>query len=226
MRAVEVNGVVTSVGYMNRYRASVRRARSLLAGEQVLGFSAHWIGAAYRVPWCGDPALSGGQINEQCTHVVDLARHLVGEVVDVDASAQPHPEGKGFASVSVLLRFETGALGTLLCGCLAQEKQIGCRVFTVRGQIALEGWDFKWSPSPVFGDGSDLEPAQDVFLQECAAFLGATASGNTEAIRCDLKDALETQQVVDAIRSVLADHGLPDLLDVPLAERDHAVASG
>jgi len=35
----------------------------------------------------------------------------------------------------------------------------------------LDGYDFKWSPSAAFGDGSDLEPADDVFVAECAAFL-------------------------------------------------------
>jgi predicted dehydrogenase len=143
---------ITSVGYMNRYRASVRRARSLLEGETVLGFTAHWVGAAYRVPWWGNPELSGGQLNEQCTHLIDLARHLVGEVTEVNAFAQPSPEGNGSAAVSILLRFRNGVLGTVICGCLANEKQIGCRVFTPRGQLVLDGWDFKWSPSAAFGD--------------------------------------------------------------------------
>lgn len=224
LRAAVEEGVVTSVGYMNRYRASVRRARSLLAGQQVLGFSAHWVGAAYQVPWWSDPALSGGQINEQCTHVVDLARHLVGEVAEVDALAQPHPDGKGFASVSVALRFDTGALGTILCGCLAREKQIGCRVFTARGALSLEGWNFAWSPSPAFGDGADLGASQDVFLEECAAFLGAVASGSTEAIGCDLADALRTQQVVDAVRAALAARA-QNRIEVTRLGGNHAVAS-
>ena len=50
LTAFRAAGVPTSVGYMNRYRSAVRRVRSLLAGETVLGFSAHWVGAAYKVP--------------------------------------------------------------------------------------------------------------------------------------------------------------------------------
>ena len=86
LAAFRHKGTITSVGYMNRYRASVRRARSLLEGENVLGFAAHWVCAAYRVPWWGDQALSGGQLNEQCTHLIDLARHLAGEVTEVNAT--------------------------------------------------------------------------------------------------------------------------------------------
>lgn len=213
LRAVEETGVITSVGYMNRYRASIQRARSILDGEQALGFSAHWVGAAYKVPWWGDPALSGGQINEQCTHAIDLARHLVGEVVEVDAFAQPHGQGQGFASVAVLLRFESGALGTVTCGCLAQEKQIGCRVFTPKRQLALEGWDFR--------DGVEPGAPEDVFLEECAAFLGAVATRDTRAIRSDLQDALKTQQVVDAVRAALSGLGRQRLVGEATIEREH-----
>jgi predicted dehydrogenase len=193
---------------MNRYRGAVRRARAFLQKEQVLGFTAHWICAAYRVPWWGNPELSGGQLNEQCTHLVDLARHLGGEVDEVDAISQPAAEGSvGTAAVSILLRFRSGALGTILCGCLASEKQIGLRVFTPKGQISLEGWDFKWESSAVFGDGRDLDPAEDVFLAECAAFLDAVRSGDAHEIRCDLAEAMRTQRVVDAIQAALRGEG-------------------
>jgi predicted dehydrogenase len=203
LEAARAGGVLTSVGYMNRYRGSVRRAREVLAGEAVLGFAAHWMGAPYRVPWWGDPARSGGQLNEQCTHVLDLARHLAGEVAEVHAIAQPSADpAAATAAVSVLLRFRSGALGTVLCGCLASEKQIGCRVFTARGQVALEGWDFRWSPG-TFGDAGGLDAAEDPFLEECAAFLDAVRSGDGGRIRCDLAEAMRTQRVVDAARAAL-----------------------
>jgi predicted dehydrogenase len=210
LKAVRETSLVTSVGYMNRYRASVEHAREVLSAEAPLGFVAHWFGAAYRVPWWGDPALSGGQLNEQCTHLVDLARHLIGEVADVKAVAQPAQEGaRGFASVSIALRFETGALGTMTCGCLAREKQIGCRIFTARGQISLDGWEFKWLASP-FGDGAKLAVG-DPFVAEASAFLNAVRTGDPRAIRCDLADAMKTQRVVDAIAAALAGSGRQDV---------------
>lgn len=210
LRSVRGSRLITSVGYMNRYRPSVRRVREVLEKEPALGFSAHWVCAAYRVPWWGDPALSGGQINEQCTHLIDLARHLMGEVAEVNAFARAGVDGPGHSAVSVLLRFRSGALGTVICSSLATEKQIGCRVFTPRGQLALDGWDFKWSPSAAFGDGTDLEK-EDVFLAECAAFLDAVRTGETRSVLCDLADAMQTQRVVDAIRASLAE-GAPQPL--------------
>ena len=225
LKALRARGTITSVGYMNRYRASVQRARKVLEGEMVLGFAAHWVGAAYRVPWWGDPAQSGGQLNEQCTHLIDLARYLVGEVTEVSAFAQPNPDGAaGNASASLLLRFESGLLGTVICGSLAKEKQIGCRVFTPRGQLVLDGWDFKWSPSAVFGDGSDLDPSEDVFAAECADFLDAVRSGDTRAIRCDLAEAMRTQRVVDAARAALMGSG-PEAIapEKTVGEVSHAI---
>jgi myo-inositol 2-dehydrogenase/D-chiro-inositol 1-dehydrogenase len=206
LQAFRNAGIVTSVGYMNRYRASVRRAREVLQDETILGFAGHWVGAAYRVPWWGDPALSGGQLNEQCTHLIDLARYLAGEIDEVNAFAQPGPEGSGgTAAVSTVLRFRSGALGTIICGSMAREKQIGCRVFTPRGQLVLDGWDFKWTPSAAFGELS--ESSEDVFVAECAAFLDAVVIGDVSGIRCDLADAMKTQRVVDAAKSALGGSG-------------------
>jgi predicted dehydrogenase len=222
LAAFRDTGTITSVGYMNRYRASVRRARSLLEGETVLGFAAHWVGAAYKVPWWENPELSGGQLNEQCTHLIDLARHLAGEVAEVSAFAQPSPQGNGGnAAVSILLRFRNGSLGTVICGSLAREKQIGCRVFTPRGQVVLEGWDFKWSPSAAFGDASDLDPLEDVFVAECSAFLDAVRSGDARSIRCDLAEAMRTQRVVDAARAALGGNGPQTIAPERMAGEGH-----
>jgi predicted dehydrogenase len=224
LSVVRERGLITSVGYMNRYRASVRRAKKLLEGETVLGFAAHWVCAAYRVPWWGDPSLSGGQLNEQCTHLIDLARHLAGDITEVTAFAQPGADGKGAAAASILLRFRSGALGTVICGSLASEKQIGCRVFTPRGQVVLDGWDFKWSPSAAFGDGSDLDPGEDVFAAECSAFLDAVRTRDASGIRCDLAEAMRTQRAVDAARATLHGGGSrPVAPDRTMGEASHAI---
>lgn len=195
---------ITCVGYMNRYRKSVQCARQLLLTRPVLGFTAHWVCAVYRVPWWSDPELSGGQLNEQCTHLIDLARYLVGEIVEVSAFSQPDAEGKTReAVVALLLRFENGVLGTVLSGCSANEKQIGCRIFTPGGQISLDGWDFKLSSTLVSGDEPGTVPASDVFFEESSAFLGAVQSGDVRTILSDLADATRTQRVVDAARVAL-----------------------
>lgn len=203
LAAFTASGTMTSVGYMNRYRASVQRARHFLANEGALGFLGHWVGAPYRVSWWDDPALSGGQLNEQCTHLVDLARYLVGEIAEVSAWGQPMSDRLGAnASVSIQLRFQTGALGAILCGCLANEKQIGCRVFTRRGQVMLDGWDFRLSSTSGLISADDT-PATDVFGEEVEVFLTAVQAGEDAGILSDLGDALKTQRAVDQATAAL-----------------------
>lgn len=202
------SGTISSVGYMNRYRRSVQRVRDFLQTEAVLGFVGHWVGAAYRVPWWADPSLSGGQLNEQCTHLIDLARYLVGEITEVSGFSQPLAEdGARSAAVSILLRFQNGALGTVLCGCVAKEKQIGFRIFTPRGQLTLEGWDFRLAPIVELSDLPVMAPEEDVFFTETSTFLAAVQSGDARGICSDLADAMRTQRVVDAARAALIGGG-------------------
>ena len=76
--------VINAVGYMN-YRRSVDAARLIATAEGVLGVSAYWVSGTNRVEWREHEKLSGGGINDEAAHVVDLIRYLVGEVVAVQA---------------------------------------------------------------------------------------------------------------------------------------------
>jgi myo-inositol 2-dehydrogenase/D-chiro-inositol 1-dehydrogenase len=205
-RAASDGAVLTAVGYMNRYRASVREAREALRGAAVLGAAGNWVNASYAVPWWGRRELSGGPVNEQATHLVDLARYLVGEVRQVQAIVSEHPERPGIAgSAAVTLAFDSGVLGSLFYSCRATVKEIGFRVFTADGAVRLDGWDL----ARVDPDGAPASPAPSadryqVFHDETAAFLTAVAGGPRDAIRCDLEDAVRTQHVVDAVHRAAA----------------------
>jgi predicted dehydrogenase len=140
-------------------------------------------------------------VNEQATHIVDLARYLVDEVESVQAVAQmseSHPDLIGSAAIN--LHFANGSPGSLLYSCQANEKLIGFRVFTSDEVLTLSGWDFH-----LVGDDStkvDHENRNQIFDVEVAAFLEAVAH-NSDCVLCSFKDAMQTQHVVDAIhRSV------------------------
>jgi predicted dehydrogenase len=200
--ALRRNPVPNAVGYMSRYRDSVARARRLLAGSTVLGVAGHWVGGAYRVPWWAQPEQSGGQVNEQCTHLVDLVRYLAGEIEEVHAFGRKAGDGTDVeTAASISLRLSGGVLGSLFYGCLANRKQIGLRVFTPTGSVALEGWDM------TLVEGADLEPgdaprpeAESIFAREVAAFVGAIQDRDPTRIKSDLVDAARTQRAVDTIR--------------------------
>ena len=189
--AIENAGIPSAVGYMNRYRGGVARARSFAAESDVLGITAQWTCKPYAVSWWREPTLSGGPVNEQATHLVDLCRYLGGEIDDVEATSVRRDD-----TIAALLKFRSGALGTLFYSCSAPVKSIGLQLFTRQGALQLDGWDFILRQNPYgLAPGKDLEP----FTEEVRAFMGAVVTGDRSAIRCDFADAYETQLVMEKL---------------------------
>jgi myo-inositol 2-dehydrogenase / D-chiro-inositol 1-dehydrogenase len=188
---------LSAVGYMNRYRQSVRSARADLLDEVPLGATGFWVNAPYGVPWWSDPGQSGGPINEQATHLVDLCRFLLGDVTEVRAVAR-YPESR--PSASVILNFESGTVASLFYSCGAVDKRIGLEVFTHATSVLLDGWNLD-RVDPVTRE-TKFPAVQDryqIFTDETAAFLRAVESGERGDILCDFEEAVRTQIVVDAI---------------------------
>ena len=194
--------VVHAVGYMNRYRQSVETVRQSLANERVVGFSARWVNGIYTVPWWSQAALSGGALNEQLTHFVDMVRYLLGNIVEVNAIVRPHRDNVDVAgAASVTLQIDSGPIGSIFYSCEADYKSMEFTIITKLNAFVLEGWDMAIS-RPAVADSLPLGDRNDIFVSETKAFLDAI-DGNPSAVRCDLADALQTQAVSDAIaRSV------------------------
>lgn len=190
------------VGYMNRYRESVRRVRALLPTLEVIGFQGRWVCKPYAVPWWSDRALSGGALNEQATHLVDLVRFLMGEVGSVAAYRRQARSGSS-ESVCVALDLQAGITGSLLYSCSGCEKDIGLQIFTDRGTIGLAGWDFA-PDSPAFPELAADKKSEDVFLVETACFLESVRSGSSELLAPTLEDAYLTQLTIDRIARSIA----------------------
>lgn len=118
-RRVEGAGVPTAVGYHWRYLSGVESARAFLQDRPPAVVSGWWLDATPAAPWWVDRSRSGGQVVEQTTHLLDLARHLVGEVAAVQAievpSYEPDRAGAALAPAasSATLRFRSGAIGTV-----------------------------------------------------------------------------------------------------------------
>jgi myo-inositol 2-dehydrogenase/D-chiro-inositol 1-dehydrogenase len=181
--------LLNAVGYMNRYRPGAVRARELARTSGVLGIACRWAGRRYDVPWWGDEALSGGPINEQATHLIDLCRYIGGEVVDMQTRVS-----NGGESAGAVFSFRSGALGTLLYTCRAPEKDIGFHLFTLRGSLHLDGWDFSLTRDVC--DIAGASAVENPFEAETRAFIEAIESGENTGILSDVNDAYETQLLV------------------------------
>jgi predicted dehydrogenase len=192
--------VLNAVGYMNRYRPSLQQVKRNLQHARVLGLSGNWICKRYAVPWWANVGDSGGPLNEQATHLVDICRFLNGEIEAVQAISAGFDQALGtWASVAVNLFFRNGTLGTVLYSCDGTDKQIGMRVFTADGQIVLDGYEFTVTQNPL-DDPLPRHTNQPVFFTETQCFVNAILQADPRFIQCDVADALRTQITVDAIR--------------------------
>src|SRR5262249_33103589 len=116
--ALEERPTINAAGYMNRYRDSVVYARQKIQEAFPVGLAFQWFAARYAVPWWLDLNQSGGPINEQCTHYIDLCRFFCGEICEVQGLVRPlsdAPDMEG--TVAVTLRFESGLIGSGLYSC-------------------------------------------------------------------------------------------------------------
>ena len=90
-----------------------------LAGQQVGLLLGRNFGPTAGRPWFMDQALGGGQILERGSHHIDLQRAIAGEISAVQAVAgtiglaQDGPPGSIADAISLVLHFESGALGTV-----------------------------------------------------------------------------------------------------------------
>ena len=147
----ERGGVVHLCGFNYRFVPAVRLARELLeAGElgDVVHFRARYLQSW---GWDADPSLwrfdrteaGTGALGDLGTHVIDLARHLVGEIASVSASVRTVIPGREVDDHFVAaIEFENGVLGTLEASRLARGR-INSNVFEVNGSRGSVAFDLE-----------------------------------------------------------------------------------
>jgi predicted dehydrogenase len=135
---------------------------------------------------------------EQATHLLDLARHLVGEARVLHAVADRPPRAThpdlDVASVSTAaLRFASGALGTVTATCL-----LGASA-RVELQLMREGELITVTQGSVtYDDGRERREVRvvgDPVAAEDRAFLDAVRAGDPAAVVCTYEDALGTHRL-------------------------------
>jgi len=122
-RAIAAAGVVSSVGYHWRNYDLTDTVRDLLENRTISMAMGYWMGGLPGVGWWRRMDGSGGQMVEQTTHIIDLARYLVGEIEDVYAAyalrALGDVESLDVPDVgTMVVRFAGGAVGHIANSCL------------------------------------------------------------------------------------------------------------
>ncbi len=204
-RAVADSAVVNATGFQLRYSPLTERTRELIAGRKVTHVRTMVTTEYYikmDVPrWFLQRRHSGGPLLEQAIHVFDMARYLVGGITDVFCRADrlTYPDVGDLDSedtMSLLYRFDNGALGTHLDSC---------GMTTFNWEIELFGVDWRLLVdfarkrlSGYIGAETIDEQFEDVDLHilEMRAFIAALRAGNQGDIRSDFADATETLAVL------------------------------
>ncbi|WP_274630894.1 Gfo/Idh/MocA family protein [Arvimicrobium flavum] len=201
-RTVAARGVVTAVGYHWRYLDTVQEVRDLLVGNPPALVVGYWLDQTPAPRWWWRQGQSGGQIVEQATHAIDLARYLVGEITEVYAQDAHTAERRDFpgldiaTATAVSLRFATGAVGTLSATCLlGWPHRTGLHLFCDGMAIELSDRDIMVD----VGRGRPLRQAgSDAVELEDRHFLDAVR-GLPNRIRCPYGEALKSHRVTLAI---------------------------
>jgi len=137
---VRAAGVVTGTGYHWRCLDTVQKAGELLASAPARLVAGAWLDKVPPPPWWPHRDRSGGQVVEQLTHVIDLARLLVGEVDAVWGAGSRAPDSPGDAddATAVAARFASGAVGTFTASSLLPGKRRAALETVSAGGLRLE----------------------------------------------------------------------------------------
>jgi predicted dehydrogenase len=192
-------GLPTATGYHWRHLDTVDRARAALTGRQVRLVDARWWGATAPPAWWSREQLSGGQIVEQATHVLDLVRVLAGEVAEVvGGAAQSSAEGRDVPdATAAVLRLESGAVGTVSTSCvLPASTEAGLDV--VADGIAVHVCETSLRVRTGEDDVS-ARPAVDARRAVDRAFVDVLRGGPAAPGLVDVAEALRTHRLARAV---------------------------
>jgi predicted dehydrogenase len=201
--ALEASQLVVGVGYKFRALDTLPRVRELLSERPAQLAIGAWHDATPPPEWWRDEHRGGGQVVEQATHLVDLARVLLGEPRVLAATGVQRPRSNyphwSVAQVTAALLEFSGVPATLTATCLLEGP------LAIRLQLICEGRQLTLTQRSLrIETGRDpiaeVPVAVDPFLVEDEIFLQAVRNANPRGVLCDYADALATHRAAVAIR--------------------------
>ncbi|WP_269799638.1 Gfo/Idh/MocA family protein [Geodermatophilus chilensis] len=218
-------GLLTCVGYHWRSLDVVEQAARLLRDTPAQLVTGAWLDRTPAAPWWSQRSSSGGQLVEQTTHLVDLARLLVGEVDRVQAleatvAREAWPAADVPTASAVLLSFRSGAIGTISSSCvLDRRRQVGLRLVAPGRLVDISEVGLYDHTLRIADDSGEqvVQTDENPIAREDRAFLDALRTGGDVPVTYE--DALRTHAVVCAADRSARDGGIPLQVDGFLAEQ-------
>lgn len=202
------SGLPTATGYHWRYLDTLEHAQALLADNPPRLVLASWLDKVPPPAWWRRRDGSGGQVIEQATHVLDLARLLAGAVARVSAEQvrtpwADHPDAD-VPDVSVAtLRFVSGAIGTAATTCvLTHLHAAGVAVFAAGLAVELSERELVVTSA----DGRTAATARGSAKARLDRDFLDVVQGRRPRTRVPYAEALETHRLACAVTRA-ADEG-------------------
>lgn len=216
--AFDRSGVITAVGFQERYRAAADAARRHLAGKRVVQALAHRLhGSDAIADWWKIERLSGGILVENTIHSVDLLRYLAGELTSVSCRMVERPVKTPTLDIPLV----HCATFTLAQGGVANVTNCTALARTGRSQFLLVADDalFDLSGGALTIDGQEIvrdAPGRAAYEREFATFFDAVVSGDPTPIRSPYRDAIRSlAAVLGAVESGRRGGATVDLTQPP-----------
>ena len=216
LSVVKENNVMTSVGYMNRYRRSVNYAKQAFKEDPPVLILGGWVHGLPGIYWNMTKAKSGSPLHEQVTHSVDQGRFFAGEVDIVSAFGakgfnKNTPSYYDIEDAAVLnVKFKSGAVGNFyLSNASNSYGGVFMNVYAYDTTAIFEQWEQNLR---LFKERGAIQVTvngePEIFKIEDRAFLDAVKTHDPSYIKSDYEDALKTAAVTLAALTSL-DTGNP-----------------
>ncbi len=196
--AIDRTGTIVGVGYHWRALDILAGVKAKLVENPARMVLGRWHDSTPPPLWWRHQATSGGQMVEQATHLVDLARYLLGEAQVVGSLAGTHhrpayPDADVAGVSAALLRFPDNAVGVFSATCLLPSKD------TVHLQFIGEGMLITVDQTRVsYDDGKEkheIKVRNDPFVTENRAFIQAMQRHDPALLYSSYADAMQTHRL-------------------------------
>ena len=212
--AAEKAGLITAVGFQDRYLDIIDKTRDFLSGREVGLVDGSWLGGIPGVYWWPTYATSGGQIVEQNIHLFDMLRYLFGEPAKVYcAGARGLVKRDGYDLhdySSAVITFKNNVIATLFTGCYLTRNVPNKNGLHIRCADADILYILRQSVELDTGNSVVLHRREaDQGVTEDRTFIDAIKSGDTSKIRSPYADACKSLALALACNeSLLTGHAV------------------
>jgi predicted dehydrogenase len=194
---IKQSGIICGSGYCLRYLDTVAKAKEYLQDKKTAMVRGHYLSSFVPTPWYREWEKSGGQLVEQSTHIVDLARYLGGEINQVYAnmSLQVHHNVPNITIpdvTSVNFVYESGAVGHIDSTFAQFDHRMGIEVMGEEFRLVIDGVNLTIIEKD---SNQSFKSEVDFYQEQDRMFIEAIVKGDRNLLLSSYEDGLKTLAV-------------------------------